>query len=261
MEDIDAAFTRGISRDAGGSGEQNAGVPVPGAPPQPPQQQQQQGITLAGLLAAIDGVAAQEGRILFATTNDRAALDMALCRPGRLDVHFEFRLASKEQAEELFKHFYPAGQEYEGDLTPVSKVVDVVDEKVGLLVDVDVEEDYIDEKRDSAELSAEELSQLAKEFAALIPDEEFSMATLQGHLMQYKKRPRDVVKETPEWIKTERVAKRDWEEARRRRANPAAAATLGPNPAQDVKSNTAPTTVTNSPTSAENELQGPSVES
>ncbi|KAH8102290.1 P-loop containing nucleoside triphosphate hydrolase protein [Cristinia sonorae] len=64
------------------------------------------GVTLSGLLNALDGVAAQEGRILFATTNCYWKLDPALSRPGRMDVHVEFRLASRYQAEELYKRFY-----------------------------------------------------------------------------------------------------------------------------------------------------------
>ncbi|KZT66897.1 P-loop containing nucleoside triphosphate hydrolase protein [Daedalea quercina L-15889] len=63
-------------------------------------------LSLSGLLNALDGIAAQEGRLLFATTNDYGALDPALCRPGRMDVHVEFHNASKFQAEELFRVFY-----------------------------------------------------------------------------------------------------------------------------------------------------------
>lgn len=43
-------------------------------------------------------VAAIQGRLLFATTNRYHALDPALARPGRLDLHIEFTLASKWQA-------------------------------------------------------------------------------------------------------------------------------------------------------------------
>ena len=63
-------------------------------------------VTLSGLLNALDGIGAREGRILYATTNVYTALDPALCRPGRMDLHIEFKLASKYQARELFKRFY-----------------------------------------------------------------------------------------------------------------------------------------------------------
>ncbi|KAJ7934868.1 hypothetical protein B0H13DRAFT_1591288 [Mycena leptocephala] len=51
-------------------------------------------LSMSELLNALDGVGAQEGRILFATTNKYSALDPALCRPGRMDLHIEFKLAS-----------------------------------------------------------------------------------------------------------------------------------------------------------------------
>ncbi|KAH9964933.1 P-loop containing nucleoside triphosphate hydrolase protein [Russula dissimulans] len=65
-------------------------------------------LTLSGLLNALDGVAAAEGRILFATTNHLEQLDPALCRPGRMDVWIEFKNASKFQAEHLFRNFFPS---------------------------------------------------------------------------------------------------------------------------------------------------------
>lgn len=65
-------------------------------------------LTLSGLLNALDGVAAAEGRILFATTNHLDQLDPALCRPGRMDVWIEFKNASKFQAEHLFRNFFPS---------------------------------------------------------------------------------------------------------------------------------------------------------
>ena len=63
-------------------------------------------VTLSGLLNAIDGVAAQEGRILFMTTNHRERLDPALIRPGRVDVQIHLQNASKSAAGELFDQFF-----------------------------------------------------------------------------------------------------------------------------------------------------------
>jgi mitochondrial chaperone BCS1 len=104
MEDIDAAFTHGPARDTtdmelenhhchGSSWEHDCEDEVPR-------------ITLSGLLNALDGISAQEGRPLFATANRYHALDPALIRPGRMDLHVEFRLASRYQARELYKCFY-----------------------------------------------------------------------------------------------------------------------------------------------------------
>jgi len=58
MEDIDAAFTHGVNRDgpSGGSGEDDEAKGNAGS-----GQDYGRGVTLSGLLGAIDGVAAQEG--------------------------------------------------------------------------------------------------------------------------------------------------------------------------------------------------------
>ncbi|CAA7270296.1 unnamed protein product [Cyclocybe aegerita] len=64
-------------------------------------------LSLSGLLNALDGVAASEGRLLFATTNHLERLDPALSRPGRMDVWVEFKNASRWQAEALFRNFFP----------------------------------------------------------------------------------------------------------------------------------------------------------
>lgn len=65
------------------------------------------GLTFAGLLNALDGVATPEGWIIFMTTNHPEKLDEALIRKGRADVHEEFANASKDQARRLFERFYP----------------------------------------------------------------------------------------------------------------------------------------------------------
>jgi mitochondrial chaperone BCS1 len=64
------------------------------------------GITMSGLLNAIDGVASQEGRVLIMTTNYPEKLDDALMRPGRVDMKVEFKLASRVQIRELFLRMY-----------------------------------------------------------------------------------------------------------------------------------------------------------
>ncbi|RUP47588.1 P-loop containing nucleoside triphosphate hydrolase protein [Jimgerdemannia flammicorona] len=83
IEDVDAAF---VHREKG---------------------EEKNNVTFSGLLNAIDGVAAQEGRILCMTTNHVTRLDPALTRPGRIDVRCFFDLATRSQARELFARFYP----------------------------------------------------------------------------------------------------------------------------------------------------------
>ena len=63
-------------------------------------------LTFSGLLNAIDGVAAGEGRILFATTNHIERLDPALIRPGRIDRKELIDYADRDQLRRLFVRFF-----------------------------------------------------------------------------------------------------------------------------------------------------------
>ncbi|MEM9146323.1 MAG: AAA family ATPase [Pseudomonadota bacterium] len=65
------------------------------------------GVSFSGLLNAIDGIAAQEGRALFLTTNHPERLDPALIRPGRADVHLELGPIRAEAARCLYVRFFP----------------------------------------------------------------------------------------------------------------------------------------------------------
>lgn len=64
-------------------------------------------VSFSGLLNALDGVAAQEGRIVFLTTNHLDRLDRALIRPGRIDLVIELGNATREQLRTIFLRFYP----------------------------------------------------------------------------------------------------------------------------------------------------------
>lgn len=105
LEDLDAAFTRSTSRD-----EKSTGSPDPKnlvETQKAAAESDGSTLTLSGLLNAMDGVAAAEGRLLFATTNHLDRLDAALSRPGRLDVWVGFTNATQWQAEGIFKCFFP----------------------------------------------------------------------------------------------------------------------------------------------------------
>jgi chaperone BCS1 len=86
LEDIDAAFVH------------RAGVN---------NKKEETGVTFSGLLNALDGIAAGEGRILVMTTNHLDRLDDALIRAGRCDVRQYIGNASHGQVREMFKRFYP----------------------------------------------------------------------------------------------------------------------------------------------------------
>lgn len=93
IEDVDAAPSS-LSREANAEGSvANAST--------------RSNISLSGLLNALDGVASQEGRLLFMTTNHFELLDPALSRPGRIDVKVMLPHADKEQIARLFVNFYP----------------------------------------------------------------------------------------------------------------------------------------------------------
>ncbi|KAH9027479.1 hypothetical protein EDB83DRAFT_2508045 [Lactarius deliciosus] len=124
LEDLDAAFTRSVSRskdkdkdkdkkksDSKSDNEEESTSSSSGRSRRNRNKENLSDVntlTLSGLLNALDGVAAAEGRILFATTNHLDQLDPALCRPGRMDVWIEFKNASKFQAEHLFRNFFPS---------------------------------------------------------------------------------------------------------------------------------------------------------
>jgi SpoVK/Ycf46/Vps4 family AAA+-type ATPase len=64
-------------------------------------------VTLPGLLNAVDGPLASEGRILIVTTNSVSQISDALLRPGRLDIHRHLGNATAEQVERMFLRFFP----------------------------------------------------------------------------------------------------------------------------------------------------------
>lgn len=64
------------------------------------------GITLSGLLNAVDGVAARDGRILFITSNHPDKLDAALIRPGRVDLRVHLGLMTRDLGAEMFDRFF-----------------------------------------------------------------------------------------------------------------------------------------------------------
>ena len=70
------------------------------------EMQAESGVTFAGLLNALDGVASRGGVLTFMTTNHAEKLDPALIRDGRVDHRITFGPSTHEQATRLFAHFY-----------------------------------------------------------------------------------------------------------------------------------------------------------
>jgi chaperone BCS1 len=64
-------------------------------------------ISFSGFLNALDGVATQEGTVLFMTTNHPELLDPALIRAGRIDEKVELGLCTLDQLQRLYLKFNP----------------------------------------------------------------------------------------------------------------------------------------------------------
>lgn len=64
------------------------------------------GLSMAGLLNGLDGVATPHGLITFMTTNDVSVIDEALLRPGRVDLREEIGLPKTEQIARLIESWY-----------------------------------------------------------------------------------------------------------------------------------------------------------
>lgn len=84
LEDVDAVFS-GRERSSGNDSK----------------------LSFNGLLNALDGVTAQQGRMVFMTTNHVEKLDPALIRPGRCDVHQFIGNATRDQVARMLERFYP----------------------------------------------------------------------------------------------------------------------------------------------------------
>src|SRR5262249_56964143 len=80
------------------------------------------GVTLSGLLNALDGVSSREGRILFLTTNHPEKLDPALVRPGRVDRKVELGYATPDQPRRLFLWFYRGCGQSQAELTQLANL-------------------------------------------------------------------------------------------------------------------------------------------
>lgn len=173
-------------------------------------------------------VAAQEGRLLFMTTNHIERLSSALIRPGRVDVRCYLGPATREQAKQMFVSFYRdlpmqlalRGRSASGAFAPAAAGAgagagaDTADEQAGRV------EQQVDNQgaagaleQESAPLlhralSAKEqqdreagLLALAEEFAAKLPAEPHcSTAQLQAFLMSHRLAPGAAVSQVEAWL-------------------------------------------------------------
>ena len=128
------------------------------------------GVTLSGLLNALDGVASKEGRVLIMTTNHVDHIDEAVIRPGRVDKMIEFGHANQEMLLELFQFIY----------MPLTK---------------------IEAKQSSWDDQA--IRALATEFAGRVPEMQFSPAQVLAFLIEHKISPQEAVNNVISWVDKE----------------------------------------------------------
>ncbi|KAI9880051.1 MAG: hypothetical protein M1830_005783 [Pleopsidium flavum] len=171
-----------------------------------------QGISLSGLLNAIDGVASHEGRVLVMTTNFPEKLDEALIRPGRVDMKVEFTMATRSQIRELFIRMYSSDA-----MKPTKQMTNRnfhravgrdLDEKMhigdssansGASTPVGISRNSV--------VPLSELKKIADEFASCLPEGKFTPAEIQGFLLTRKKEPKRALAEVFEWRDAQLEAK------------------------------------------------------
>ncbi|KAL8999024.1 MAG: hypothetical protein Q9169_002022 [Polycauliona sp. 2 TL-2023] len=181
-----------------------------------------QGISLSGLLNAIDGVASHEGRVLLMTTNFPERLDDALIRPGRIDMKIAFTKATKSQMTELFIRMYSPDAEVPspnkailsekslGTATETAKkprhrhapsghelIAKAAQASVPTPPDSPRHSNSSNDELSSPE--ATELQDIAAAFAKKLPEETFTPAEIQGFLLTRKNDPARALKEVEVW--------------------------------------------------------------
>ncbi|KAI1438848.1 P-loop containing nucleoside triphosphate hydrolase protein [Xylaria sp. CBS 124048] len=161
---------------------------------------QKKGISLSGLLNAIDGVASHEGRILIMTTNVPESLDDALIRPGRVDLQVQFTYATKEQARELFIRMYEGDQSRSQRQQTQRKIDSKPVTAANGHHHHHLHRHRPETNPSDLDVPDEQLSELARLFSEKIPAGEFSPAEIQGYLLKRKKNPRRAVEEADKWV-------------------------------------------------------------
>ncbi|KAL2258047.1 hypothetical protein VTK26DRAFT_8793 [Humicola hyalothermophila] len=167
LEDVDAV---GAARPRQGEMDitQTRGGATQSRPPS------QGNLSLSDILNALDGVSAQEGRLLMMTTNHLDHLDWALIRAGRVDKKIELPNADKDV---IFRLFCMIFKKAEGD---------IFDPKEPAEDDRTVEE-------------------FARDFAKKVPEREFSPAEIQSYLVEHRGSARMAVEKVQEWMNRTRA--------------------------------------------------------
>jgi mitochondrial chaperone BCS1 len=182
LEDIDAVSSK-RSRDAETEGSRQI---VTNSPSQESKSVCGK-VSLSALLNVIDSIALQEGRVLIMTTNHITCLDEALIRPGRVDKKVELGLADKKMTADLFCIIF---KPVEYDVAPPKNAQS----------DILVGEDRkVHDAAKSQEEEVKRVEQLAEEFAARVPELEFSPAEIVSFLLEYRQSPGEAIDNIEAW--------------------------------------------------------------
>ena len=192
---------------------------------------EKQGISLSGLLNAIDGVASHEGRVLIMTTNFPDKLDEALIRPGRIDMKVAFTKATRTQIQELFTRMYspdtlikPNSGAPKLRTVPVEKVGQenglIITEKHSALNSIDLNVltppdspmpagTPVSSPTPTPLDGSPKIEEIAAKFAEVIPADTFTPAEIQGFLLTRKKEPLRAFFEASAWRDQVLAAKKE----------------------------------------------------
>ncbi|TLS29254.1 hypothetical protein PpBr36_00024 [Pyricularia pennisetigena] len=155
--------------------------------------------TLSGLLNVLDGVASQEGRIVFMTSNLADKLDPALVRPGRIDRKIFLGNINQESARLMFLRMYAQSEDaHSADFGPaaetnMSKLGAQTSGQTTPAVITPAPSTSLDKKPETLQLE-----EVAAEFASHIPEDTVTPALIQGYLLSHRSDPlaaRDGIRE------------------------------------------------------------------
>jgi len=113
-----------------------------------------------------------------------------------MDIHLEFKNATRWQAKELFKAFFPPSDSVK-NAEPSDVILPYLKAVKG---DPD---EYVE-----AYLEVDEAECLSEEFAAVVPEEMYAVANIQGHFLRLKDKPWDAVAKVGEWLAEEALLKK-----------------------------------------------------
>ncbi|KAK3692486.1 BCS1 N terminal-domain-containing protein [Podospora appendiculata] len=215
LEDIDTAgltHTRenNTSASAGDGGASNMvpGQVTPGKDANATATNNVGRLSLSGLLNILDGVASQEGRVLIMTTNHVEKLDKALIRPGRVDMIVKFDRADHGMTAAIFRAIFAP---LEGDDVPNPSQADATSKLLIRPLDPEAEKKKAAEAARKKDEIITRISKLAEEFAAKVPEHEFSPAEIQGFLLKNKRNPEAAVEGADKWIVERRKERQEKE--------------------------------------------------